>query len=77
MVFLLFLVPGRKQTIFINCINFEKYFAFLSLGDVTHCDALSLPMRACRNAASDDKKKNKIGSKEPILILLCFRPDTI
>ena len=62
MVFLLFLVPGRKQTIFINCVNFEMYFVFLSLEDAL---------------ASDDKKKIKIGSKEPILILLCFRPDTI
>jgi hypothetical protein len=55
-------VSGRKQTIFINCINFEKYFAFLSLGDAL---------------ASADKKKSKIGSKESILILLCFRPGTI
>jgi len=38
------------------------YFVFLSLEDAL---------------ASDDKKKIKIGSKEPILILLCFRPDTI
>jgi len=70
-------VSGRKQTIFINCINFEKYFVFLSLGDVPHSDALSLPMRACRDAASADKKKSEIGSKESILILLCFRPDTM
>jgi hypothetical protein len=70
-------VSGRKQTIFIPDNNRdEMYFVFLSLGDVPHCDALSLPMRACRNAASDDKKKIKISSKEPILILLCFRPDT-
>jgi hypothetical protein len=72
-----YLVSGRKQTIFIpDYYRDEKYFVFLSLGDVPHCDALSLPMRACRNAASADKKKSEIGSKESILILLCFRPDT-
>ena len=70
-------MSGRKQAIFIpDYYRDEMCFVFLSLGDVPHCDALSLPMRACRNAASDDKKKIKIGSKEPILILLCFRTET-
>jgi hypothetical protein len=55
-------VSCRKQTIFIpDYYRDEKYFAFLSLGDAL---------------ASADKKKSKIGSKESILILLCFRPDT-
>jgi hypothetical protein len=54
-------VFDRKQTIFTNCINFEEYFSFLSLGDAT---------------ASADKKKCEISSKESILNLLCFRLDT-
>jgi hypothetical protein len=56
-------VSGRKQTIFIpDYYRDEKYFVFLSLGDAL---------------ASADKKKSEIGSKESILILLCFRPDTM
>ena len=45
------LVFGWKQTIFINCINFEKYFNFISLGDAI---------------VSAEKKKSKIYSKESI-----------
>jgi len=34
-------VSGRKQTIFIpDYYRDEKYFVFLSLGDVPHSDAL-------------------------------------
>ena len=82
-----YLVSGRKQTIFIPDFigmraiysiiiifkGFSRFlgtgyelallrFVFLSLGDAS---------------ASVDEKKSKIYAKESILILLCFRPNTI